>query len=169
MTIPVWGAFDLWRRSRHGGLSIIIGAISFCKTPSNGESPAGARVARRPRLFDRGAQAYSAHEYVEKFSFDAGMLLRLKAGSRLMARFSSTHEEKLRWIFHGSLGLRTGWSIALFAVLLAPAAFCANIVMHHLLSLLEGDIAIGENLRAPRHASGRPSLVSSIRNYRNND
>jgi uncharacterized protein len=63
-----------------------------------------------------------------------------------MASFSTTHKEKLRCIFHGSQGLRAGWSIAIFAALLAPAAFFANIVMHHLPSLLEGDIEIGDSL-----------------------
>jgi membrane protease YdiL (CAAX protease family) len=54
--------------------------------------------------------------------------------------------DKLRWIFCGSQGIRSGWSIALFAVILAPAAFVSNIVMHHLPSLLQGEIEIGDSL-----------------------
>ena len=49
-----------------------------------------------------------------------------------MASLSITHKEKLRWIFLGSQGLRAGWSILIFAALLAPAVFIANIVMRHL-------------------------------------
>jgi uncharacterized protein len=60
--------------------------------------------------------------------------------------FSATDREKLRWIFNGSQGLRAGWSIAIFVVLLAPGAVIANIVMHHLPSLLEGEIEIGDSL-----------------------
>jgi uncharacterized protein len=63
-----------------------------------------------------------------------------------MANFSPTYNEKLRWIFRGSQGLRAGWSIAIFVVLLAPGAVIANIVMHHLPSLVEGDIEIGDSL-----------------------
>src|SRR6202046_244172 len=63
-----------------------------------------------------------------------------------MATFSTTHKEKLRWIFHGSQGLRAGWSILIFAALLAPAVFIANIVMRHLPSLREGQIALGDSL-----------------------
>jgi membrane protease YdiL (CAAX protease family) len=57
-----------------------------------------------------------------------------------------TYKAKLRWIFHGSQGLRAGWSVTIFAALLGPAAFIANIVLHHLPSLLEGDIALGDSL-----------------------
>jgi membrane protease YdiL (CAAX protease family) len=63
-----------------------------------------------------------------------------------MATFSTTHKEKLRLIFHGSQGLRAGWSILIFAALLAPAVFIANIVMRHLPSLREGQIALGDSL-----------------------
>ena len=63
-----------------------------------------------------------------------------------MARSSTTYKAKLRWIFHGSQGLRAGWSILIFAALLAPAVFIANIVMRHLPSLREGQIALGDSL-----------------------
>src|ERR1700721_409544 len=63
-----------------------------------------------------------------------------------MASLSITHKEKLRWIFLGSQGLRAGWSILIFAALLAPAVFIANIVMRHLPSLREGEIALGDSL-----------------------
>jgi membrane protease YdiL (CAAX protease family) len=63
-----------------------------------------------------------------------------------MSSFSTTHKEKLRWIFHGSQGLRAGWSILIFAALLAPAVFIANIVMRHLPSLRKGEIALGDSL-----------------------
>jgi hypothetical protein len=39
MTLPVSAAFGPWMRSKNGGLSMIIGAVSFCKTPSNEERP----------------------------------------------------------------------------------------------------------------------------------
>jgi uncharacterized protein len=63
-----------------------------------------------------------------------------------MASLSTTHKERLRWIFHGPQGLRAGWSILIFAALLAPAVFIANIVMRHLPSLRKGEIALGDSL-----------------------
>ena len=45
MTLSVSAAFDLWRRSKNGGLSIVIGAVSFCKAPSSGEMQPHVRVA----------------------------------------------------------------------------------------------------------------------------
>jgi uncharacterized protein len=63
-----------------------------------------------------------------------------------MTRSNSDGKEKLRWIFHGSQGLRAGWSMLIFAALLAPAALAANTLMHHLPSLLKGEIALGDSL-----------------------
>src|ERR1700692_2853428 len=37
MTLTASAAFDLWRRSKNGVLSITIGAASFCKTPNSAE------------------------------------------------------------------------------------------------------------------------------------
>jgi membrane protease YdiL (CAAX protease family) len=62
-----------------------------------------------------------------------------------MARTSTTYKAKLRWIFHGSQGLRAGWSILIFAALQAPAVLIANIVMRHLPSLLNGEISLGDS------------------------
>jgi membrane protease YdiL (CAAX protease family) len=64
----------------------------------------------------------------------------------LMARSSTTDKAKLRWIFHGSQGLRAGWSILIFAALQAPAVLIANIVMRHLPSLLNGEMSLGDSL-----------------------
>jgi len=63
-----------------------------------------------------------------------------------MARSSTTDKAKLRWIFHGSQGLRAGWSILIFAALQAPAVLIANIVMRHLPSLLNGEMSLGDSL-----------------------
>ena len=63
-----------------------------------------------------------------------------------MANFIAAHNHRLRRILYGSQGLRSGWSIAIFAVLVAPGDLIAIIARHHLPSLLEGDIAIGDSL-----------------------
>src|SRR5258708_27659629 len=63
-----------------------------------------------------------------------------------MTRSSTAYKAKLRWIFHGSQGLRAGWSILIFAALQTPAALIANIVMRHLPSLLNGEMSVGDSL-----------------------
>ena len=63
-----------------------------------------------------------------------------------MVRSSTTYKAKLRWIFHGSQGLRAGWSILIFAALQAPAVLIANMVMRHLPSLLNGEMSLGDSL-----------------------
>lgn len=56
------------------------------------------------------------------------------------------HQRKWRWILYGSQGLRAGWSVAIFAVLLVSGDFVANVVRHQLPSLLKGEIYIGDSL-----------------------
>lgn len=63
-----------------------------------------------------------------------------------MAPSSTAYKTKLRWIFHGSQGLRAGWSILIFAALLAPTVPITNIVMHQFPSLLSGEISLGDSL-----------------------
>lgn len=63
-----------------------------------------------------------------------------------MARSSTAYKAKLHWIFHGSQGLRVGWSILIFAALQAPAVLIANIAMRHLPSLLNGEMSLGDSL-----------------------
>ena len=51
MTLPASAAFDLSRRSKSGALSMIVGVISFCRTPSSAETRIRCRARSHHILF----------------------------------------------------------------------------------------------------------------------
>jgi membrane protease YdiL (CAAX protease family) len=63
-----------------------------------------------------------------------------------MMQLHDARQAKFRRIFIGSQGLRAGWSLVIFFVLLAPLDLISGILKHYDPSLFKGDIAPGDSL-----------------------
>jgi len=59
---------------------------------------------------------------------------------------SAANKAGLRWVFLGSQGIRAGWSLLIFATLMAPLVLFANVAMHNYPSLFTGTIGPGTSL-----------------------
>ncbi len=63
-----------------------------------------------------------------------------------MLHFNDAQKAKLRWIFLGPQGIRAGWSVVIFLVLLAPVDLIAGALQRNYPSMFTGDIAPGNSL-----------------------
>jgi len=63
-----------------------------------------------------------------------------------MLRISAADKARLRWVFLGPQGIRAGWSLLVFATLMAPLELIARILTRDYPSLFTGVIAPGTSL-----------------------
>ena len=56
------------------------------------------------------------------------------------------HWDKLRWVFLGRQGIRAGWSLLIFAALIAAVQVIIDVLQRHYPELFTGDIAPGNSL-----------------------